>query len=142
MNVKTVEGLIGANTNVDLINTPLRVFQDAERKGDTAAMDRAMGYVNECQDKVKEYKAKADEGMKEDAKEAKTENNKDTDMVEISEDSKAAAKQEGDSEPVEPDSKDSATAADAAAAEPITYTKAGDISQPQPESGANISVSV
>ena len=63
MNTKTMEGLVGARTSMKILNTPFRVFKEARRRGDTATMERAMGYVNEYRDKADEYKAKADEGM-------------------------------------------------------------------------------
>lgn len=71
MNTKTMEGLVGAKTNMDLLNTPFRVFKEARRRGDTATMERAMGYVNEFSDKADEYSAIADKGMKEDAEAAR-----------------------------------------------------------------------
>ena len=71
MTTKTMEGLIGAGTNMELVNTPMRVYKEARLKGDTAVMKRAMGYVNEFEEKAFEYKDVADEGMKEDAKEAR-----------------------------------------------------------------------
>lgn len=71
MHTKTMEGLIGARTNMELLNTPLRVFKEARLKGDTAMMERAMGYMNECEEDAYEYKAVADEGMKKDAEETR-----------------------------------------------------------------------
>lgn len=71
MNAKTMEGLVGAGTNMELLNTPFRVYKEARRRGDTATMERAMGYVNEFSNRADEYKTKADEGMKEDAEEAR-----------------------------------------------------------------------
>lgn len=71
MNMKTMEGLVGARTNIDLVNTPLRVYKEARRKGDTATMERAMGYVTEFEGKAEQYKTEADAGMKEDAEEAR-----------------------------------------------------------------------
>ena len=56
MNAKTMEGLVGAKTNMDLLNSPFRVYKEARRRGDTATMDRAMGYVAEFSDKADEYK--------------------------------------------------------------------------------------
>ncbi len=47
MHTKTMEGLAGASMNMKLLNTPFRVYKDAERRGDTAVMERAMGYVGE-----------------------------------------------------------------------------------------------
>lgn len=71
MNTKTMEGLVGARTNMNLLNTPMRVYKEARRKGDTATMERAMGYACECSDRAEEYKAKADKGMEEDARDAR-----------------------------------------------------------------------
>lgn len=71
MNAKTMEGLAGAGTNMNLLQTPMRVYKDARRRGDMAAMERAMGYVGEFAEKTEEYKAKADKGMEEDAKDAR-----------------------------------------------------------------------
>lgn len=70
MHVKTMEGLTGAHTNHNLLKTPFRVFKDARRRGDMAAMERAMGYMEDFEGKAKEYQAEAEEGMEEDAKEA------------------------------------------------------------------------
>ena len=64
MNTKTMEGLIGARVNMELLNTPMRVYKEARLKGDTATMERSMGYVNEFSDKAGEYKTEADKGMK------------------------------------------------------------------------------
>lgn len=71
MHVKTMEGLVGARTNMNLLNTPMRVYREARRRGDTAAMERSMGYVGEYADKAEEYKAEADKGMEEDARETR-----------------------------------------------------------------------
>lgn len=69
MNTKTMEGLIGAGVNIDMVNTPMRVYKEARRKGDTATMERAMGYADEFAGKAAEYRAQADEGTQEEAKE-------------------------------------------------------------------------
>lgn len=71
MRAKTMEGLIGARTNMELMNTPFRVFKEARRKGDVVKMKQAMGYMNECQEDANEYKAIADDGMKEDAEDTR-----------------------------------------------------------------------
>ena len=60
MNSKTVEGLVGARTNVNLLNTPMRIYEEASRRGDTAAMERAIGYAGVVSDKAEEYQVKAD----------------------------------------------------------------------------------
>ena len=71
MHIKTMEGLTGAQTNHNLLKVPFRVFKDARRRGDLGVMERAMEYVSDFAGKSQEYQAKAEEGMEEDAKEAK-----------------------------------------------------------------------
>lgn len=123
MNAKTMEGLVGAKTNMDLLNSPFRVYKEARRRGDTATMDRAMGYVAEFSDKADEYKEAADRGMKEDAEEAREKaksereeaiqkrreerekleerieesrsKNKETDILEVSEEGRVLLKENG-----------------------------------------------
>ena len=58
MHTKTMEGLAGAGTNMKLLNTPFRVYKDAKRRGDTAVMERAMGYVGTLQRKRRTIKRK------------------------------------------------------------------------------------
>ena len=45
MNVKTMEGLAGAGTSISLVSTPMSVAKEAERKGDTEKMKRALSYA-------------------------------------------------------------------------------------------------
>lgn len=71
MNTKTMEGLIGARTNMNLLNTPFRVYKEARIKGDTGKMEQAMGYMSACHKAAYEYKEEADEGMKKDAEETR-----------------------------------------------------------------------
>ena len=47
MHAKTMEGLIGTRTNIELLNTPLRVYKEARLKGDTDKMEQAMGYMKD-----------------------------------------------------------------------------------------------
>lgn len=163
MNTKTMEGLVGARTNMNLMNTPMRVFKEARRKGDTATMERAMGYADEFSDKAEDYKTEADKGMEEDAREAREkaklqreeaiqerreerekledriEGNRNadtnTDTVEISEEGKVLLKDNVDS---------GGTGSDEikmnAVKEPVTYTKTGETVPVEQE--ASISVSV
>lgn len=163
MNTKTMEGIVGARTNVNLMNTPMQVFKEAERRGDTATMERAIGYAGECADKTEEYKAKADKGMEEDAREtrekAKLECDKaiqkrkeeredlekridenrsmdtNTDVVKISEEGKVLLKGDVDLDNTGSDEKKVDTAR-----EPMTYTKTGEVTYT--EESASISVSV
>ena len=153
--------------NMKLLNTPFRVYKDAERRGDTAVMERAMGYVGDFAEKAEDYQKKAEKGMKEDAKEArekaKTEQenairkrkeereeqekriaeswNGDTDTVSVSESGKAALDGKTDSVQTGADNGISVEeTADAVKMEPVIYTKTGEALTP--ESGTNLSVSV
>ncbi len=167
MHTKTMEGLAGASMNMKLLNTPFRVYKEAERRGDTAVMERAMGYVGDFADKAEDYQKKAEKGMKEDAEEArekaKTEQenairkrreereelekriaesrNGDADTVSISESGKAASDVMKDSVQAGADNGGSVEeTADAVKTEPVIYTKTGKALKP--ESGINLSVSV
>ncbi|MCI8982260.1 MAG: hypothetical protein HFG78_07615 [Hungatella sp.] len=71
MNVKTMEGLAGAGTSISLVSTPMSVAKEAERKGDTEKMKRALSYAAGMTEQAEGYSKKTDEGMKLDAKEAK-----------------------------------------------------------------------
>lgn len=71
MRTKTMEGLIGAGVNMDLMNVPVRVYKEARRKNDLGTMERAMGYAQDFAKEAEKYKASAEEGMKEDAEDAK-----------------------------------------------------------------------
>lgn len=160
MNTKTMEGLVGAKTNMDLVNTPMRVYREARSKGDTGAMERAMGYATDFAGKAEAYKTKADKGMKEEAKElrekeklecekaiekrreerekleARIEKNKENkiDTIEVSEEGKVLVK-----DTVKPDGEIS-TENTEGNKEAIIYTKAGEVSQT--EQGSSISISV
>lgn len=153
MHTKTMEGLAGASMNMKVLNTPFRVYKEAEHRGDTAVMDRAMGYIGECADRIEDYQKKAEKGMEEDAKEAKekakleqekaiqkrkeerqeqekriAENrDRNADTVEISENGKAALN--GKIRPVQTDT-DSSTDAiertEASKMEPVIYTQTGE----------------
>lgn len=165
MHTKTMEGLIGARTNMNLMNTPMRVFKEARRKGDTETMERAMGYVGDFSDKAEEYKAEADKGMEEDAKEArkkaelqreeavqkrreerekleaKIEENRNADTnadtVEISEDGKVLLKDNLDTDAV---GVETDVVKSDAVKEPVTYTKAGDAVPMEQETSISVSV--
>ncbi len=167
MNTKTMEGLVGASTSINLLDTPFKVYKEARQKGDTGTMERAIGYVGEFSDKAEKYKAEADEGMKEDAKEARekaelerermiqkrreerqefekrTEENRSKDTVELSEAGKELLKDNGDLDSADSDSSVSAEIrTDAVKTEPVIYTKDGGAALSSEGTGVNISVSV
>ena len=165
MHTKTMEGLVGARTNMNLMNTPMRVFKEARRKGDTETMERAMGYVGDFYDKAEDYKAEADKGMEEDAKEAREkaelqrekavqkrreerekleaqiEENRNadtnTDTVEISEEGKVLLKDNLDTDAV---GVETDVVKSDAVKEPVTYTKAGDAVPMEQETSISVSV--
>ena len=161
MHAKTMEGLAGASMNMKMMNTPFRVYEQAERRGDTATMARAMGYVGETADKAEDYQKKIEKGMKEEAKEAQEKakseqenairkrkeergeqekriaesKNKNTDTVSISENGKAVAGERSDSVQAGTDSGASVEeTADVIMAEPVIYTLSG--GSPSAPSGA------
>ena len=39
MNIKTMEGLIGAVKNIGLVNTPMRVYKEARRTGELCIIE-------------------------------------------------------------------------------------------------------
>ena len=163
MHAKTMEGLVGARTNMELLNNPFRVYKEARLKGDTAKMEQAMDYMGDCTEAAYDYKEKADEGMKKDEEETRRiaeeqceeairkrkeerekleerlEENRNadtnTDTVEISTEGKVLLKDNIDS-----DSTGSDEIKIDAVKEPVTYTKTGE-TVPS-EQIASISVSV
>lgn len=166
MHAKTMEGLAGASMNMKMMNTPFRVYQEAERRGDTSVMERAMGYVGETADKAEDYQKKVEKGMKEEAKEAREKakleqenairkrkeergeqekriaesRNGNTDTVSISENGKAILGESPDLAQAGTDSGIPVETADAVKTEPVIYTKTGEAARLK--SGTNISVSV
>lgn len=73
MQAKTATGLIGANAYLQETRVPMKVFKEARAEGDTAKMERAMGYVEKLGSSALEYKKQADKGLREDAEKAKKE---------------------------------------------------------------------
>lgn len=159
MNTKTMEGIVGARRNIDLVNTPMRAYNQAERQGNMGAMERAMSYVHDFADKAEDYKTKAYEGMKEETKEAREqakldrekaiqkhreerekfeeriEGNKETDVVEVSEEGKVLLKDN-----TALDNTDITETKENPVKQPVTYTKTGNINPI--EQDTNISISL
>ena len=73
MKAGSMEGLIGASVNMKLSQTPMRVFKEAERRGDTEVMERAMGYVTDFQEKAQECSDRAQEELAKELKEERKE---------------------------------------------------------------------
>ena len=154
MNVQMMEGLLGANSNIKLSDTPMSVYRQASAEGDTEKMERALGYTGECTEKAVKYQEKLDKGMKAESKAEKekaelereaaiekrreerkqaeegTESGRpqETDLVQLSEAAKAALKNNKPAETAEPiDS------------EPVTYTPAGEIAAAPVEAEPTVS---
>lgn len=73
MKAGSMEGLIGASLNMKLSRTPMRVYKEAELKGDTETMERAMGYVTDFQEKAHECSDKTQEKLAKELKEERKE---------------------------------------------------------------------
>lgn len=73
MKAGSMEGLIGASINLKISKTPMRVYKEAARRGDTAVMERAMGYVTDFQKKAKECSDKAQEELPKELEEERRE---------------------------------------------------------------------
>ena len=134
MHAKTMEGLAGASMNMKMMNTPFRVYQEAERRGDTSVMERAMGYVGETADKAEDYQKKVEKGMKEEAKEAREKAKSEQENA-----VRMRKEEHGEQEKRIAESNMPAETVDVVKTEPVIYTKTGEAAKP--ESGTNISVS-
>lgn len=73
MQTNTAAGLIGANAYLQETRVPTKVFKEARAEGDTAKMERAIGYVEKLGSTALEYKKQADKGLKEEARQAREE---------------------------------------------------------------------
>lgn len=160
MHIKTMEGIAGADTNRKLMAVPMRVYKEAERRGDTQVMERAMGYVSDFSHKADDYVEKAEEGMKEEAEklreQAKEEAEKateertkekksleesasessQTDMAQISAEGRALAR-----ENMPRNLEESAANEERTEKEPVIYTKAGEAVPFNEGMGCQISIS-
>lgn len=73
MKAGSMEGLIGASQNIKMVDVPMRIYKEAERKGDTATMERALGYAGEYTQKAYKYKEKVQDELIKELKEEKLE---------------------------------------------------------------------
>lgn len=158
MNVKTMEGLAGASASIQMMSTPMSVAKEAERKGETDKMQRALGYAAGLAEQADQYSEKTGQGMKLDAREAKEKEKKreeeliqarkeereqleeqtSFDTAQISEEGKIqAAHKETASETEEPVSSESM-----GEAVDLDYSQLGEAVEPGPEKGENVDVRV
>ena len=71
MQAGSMNAMIGAVSNVKLASTPMRVFKEAEARGDTEVMKRAMGYVTECEENAEKNADKLGEETIKEAREVR-----------------------------------------------------------------------
>ncbi len=158
MLAKTTDGLLGANNAMNVITTPMKVFKEARARGDTATMERAMGYVEKTNTAAWESKNNADEGLKQEAKENKLKQQRESEELAARIKAKTEEmQQKPDNEGTLPDpvpteegeTKETAEAnpeATVAApygeetADPVTYTKSGETKPAEVEPQFNVVV--
>ena len=66
-----MKALMVASSNLKLVNTPMKVFKEAEARGDTEVMKRAMGYVTEFGNNAEEDADKLGEETIKETREAR-----------------------------------------------------------------------
>ncbi len=147
MNVKTMDGLIGAGVNMNLMDVPIRVYKEARRKGDLATMERSMGYAGDFAEKAWEYEAKAEQ----EALEEKIEAQRNKDTADRKSEGTKEAGADGEGEEIKgtgadgtevPEVKMEAVPKAAAKNDrPALYTSTGNVREPE-EQGVGMSVSV
>ncbi|MDE6592663.1 MAG: hypothetical protein K2K57_06335 [Oscillospiraceae bacterium] len=71
MQAGSMKALMGASSNINLVNTPMRVFKEAENRGDTETMKRAMGYAAELGENAEKDAVKLGEETVKETREAR-----------------------------------------------------------------------
>ena len=71
MQAGSMKAFMGATTNLKLGNTPMKVFKEAEARGDTEVMKRAMGYVTDFEGNAEKYADKLGEETIKETREAR-----------------------------------------------------------------------
>ncbi len=162
MLAKTTDGLLGANNAMNVIRTPMKVFKEARARGDTATMERAMGYVEKTNTTAWESKNNADEGLKQEAEENKLKQQQESEELAARIKAKTEEmQQKADNESALPDpvpteegetkaegtnaAQTNPEAAIAApygeeTADPLTYTKSGEVKPAEIEPQFNVVV--
>lgn len=137
MHTKTMEGLIGARTNMNLVDTPMRVYKEARRKGDLGAMEKEAEEAKEKEklEREEELEKKREEKREESREQISRPEHADT--VELSEEGKAFVRENQDSGI---DDASLPATNPAVVKEPVLYTSAG-TAKPA-ESKPTVSVSV
>lgn len=71
MQAGSMKALMGASTNLKLVNTPMKAFKEAEACGDTEKMKQAMGYVTEFENNAEKDADKLGEETIKETREAR-----------------------------------------------------------------------
>lgn len=133
MQARTTTGLIGANAYLQETRVPMKVFKEARAEGDTAKMERAMGYVGKLGSSAMEYKKQADKGLEEDARKAKEERlEQQEELAQRIRDKRAETEERieetrGDNTAVQEEGAVDAATERAESAPELTYTKEGEV---------------
>ncbi len=125
MNLKTMEGLLGAGTNIKMTEVPMRVYREAERRGDIATMNRSMGYVTEFTGRAEDYKEEADRGMEEEKEELRDREKKarEETLAKKKEEDKKTEKEQNRNEPDDSDDRQEREITEKHT--PLMYTQTG-----------------
>lgn len=141
MQTKTAAGLIGANAYLQETRVPMKVFKEARAEGDTAKMERAMGYVEKLGKTALEYKKQADKGLKEDAEKARKEEREQKEKIEQRTKEKRAEAEQRLDEVLEPEASEGQNSPEVTSDEiaPIlTYTRDGGVIEQNTEVEFNV----
>lgn len=68
MDVRMIEGMLGAGRSVRLANTPMSVYRRACAEGDPERMQRALGYAGGCTEEAERSREKLEEGLEAEAR--------------------------------------------------------------------------
>ncbi len=71
MQAGSMNALMGASSNLKMAYTPMKVFKEAEARGDTEVMKRAMGYVTEFENNARKDADKLGEETIKETREAR-----------------------------------------------------------------------
>lgn len=131
MKAGSAQALIGASASVNTAKIPLRVYKEAERKGDTATMERSMGYFTEFSQKAVRY---TEEAARETLKEQREESReRELEREKALEEKRAEKKAENDSSAISAETEETAKTTEAAESELSAKTENAPQAAPAPK---------
>ena len=130
MQAGSMKAFLGAATNLKLGNTPMKVFKEAEARGDTEVMKRAMGYVTEFEGSARKDADKLGEETVKETREARKQQELEREQAIVKARQKNKLEREqalnGAEKPtVEPDGTADAAAADGKANDSVEFSESG-----------------